>query len=130
MSQSLPLILVVDDEEEIRDLLTDILTLEDYEVVTAATGLEAILLLDLGWVHPSLVLLDLEMPVVDGGCVARVLRSTGHTAPLVLMTAARHGSAAAAELAADAFLAKPFDLDDLLATVSRLIGPRPIRSVA
>ena len=118
MPHSSPLVLVVDDDPQLRDLIAAVLTLEDYRVITAANGLEARLLLDL--ITPALVLLDLEMPVMGGRMVARALRAEGSTVPVILMSGAAHGPAIARELGVAGFLAKPFDLDALLAAVLRL----------
>jgi CheY-like chemotaxis protein len=58
-------ILIVDDDADIREVLTEVLTESGHQVVTAANGLEALQILRRGWL-PCLVLLDLMMPVMDG----------------------------------------------------------------
>jgi two-component system, NtrC family, nitrogen regulation response regulator NtrX len=128
MPLSTPLVLVVDDDPELRDLLADVLTLEDYRVITAANGLEARLLLDL--CLPALVLLDLQMPLMDGRALVQCLRAEGCAVPIVLMSGAVHGQSAARELGVHGFLAKPFDLETLLATVARISGARRLHAVA
>jgi len=59
------------------------------------------------------------MPVMDGWAVARALRGQGITVPIIVMTAAESARRWADEVGAEGYLAKPFGLDDLLATVER-----------
>ena len=111
-------ILVVDDDEMIRDFVGMVLTEEGFEVLTAPDGAAA---LDLADEHqPSLILLDMRMPGVDGWGFAHEYRQRpGPHAPIVVVTAAVDAAESAAEIAAEGYLAKPFDLDDLLQVVSR-----------
>lgn len=114
-------VLVVDDDTSILDTVSAILTGEGYDVVSAASGQEA---LDaVARKPPVLILLDMRMPVMDGWAVARALRVQGITVPIVVMTAAESAKRWADEVGADGYLAKPFGLDDLLATVERYRGP-------
>lgn len=110
-------VLVVDDDISILDTVTAILGQEGYSVSGASSGEEALALLRT-W-HPTLVLLDMRMPVMDGWTVARAMRENGLRVPIVVMTAAENARRWADEIGADAFLAKPFALDDLLAVVDR-----------
>lgn len=111
-------VLVVDDESGIRDLVALILGIEGYPVWTAANGAEALDLLERE--PPAVLLLDMRMPVLDGWGVARALQERGVAIPIVVMTAAVDASRWAAEVGAAAYLAKPFDLVDLLATVEQI----------
>ncbi len=115
-------VLVVDDDVSILDTVTAILSQEGYAVTGAASGEEALALLRT-W-HPTLVLLDMRMPVMDGWTVARLMRENGIHVPIVVMTAAENARRWADEIGADAYLAKPFALDDLLNTVGKLGGDR------
>lgn len=110
-----PAILVVDDDAAIRDLLIEVFELEGYRVKTAANGVEALRLLG-SW-QPSLILLDLTMPVLDGLDVAQELRRRGGPIPLLIFSALDQAGHQAQVLGAD-FLGKPFDLFVLLATVA------------
>jgi CheY-like chemotaxis protein len=110
-------ILVVDDDPAILATVADILALFDYPVVTAADGAEALRLAT--ELRPALVLLDLRMPGIDGWDVARTLRARGLAAPILVMTAAQDARRWAEQLGADGYLAKPFDLNDLLTAVER-----------
>ncbi len=115
-------VLVVDDDLSIRTVVTEILELEGYPVVAAANGEEALALVESA--HPSLVLLDLWMPVLDGWGFVRAARERGLSLPIVIMTAAQDGRRWAAELGAQDYLGKPFDLADLVTVVERLF-PQP-----
>ena len=114
-------VLVVDDDESIRELVGDALRYDGYRVVTAADGAEG--LAALPGLGPCLVLLDMRMPNVDGWEFNRRYRlGSEHTAPIVVMTASENAWAWCAEIGADGCLPKPFDLDDLSALVTRFCG--------
>ncbi len=114
-------VLVVDDDTSILDTVSAILAGEGYDVVSAASGQEA---LDaMSREQPVVILLDMRMPVMDGWAVARALRAQGSTVPIVVMTAAESAQRWADEVGAEGYLAKPFGLDDLLSTVERYRGP-------
>ena len=113
-------VLVVDDDTSILDTVTAILSGEGYEVVSAASGQEA---LDaVARKRPMVILLDMRMPVMDGWAVARALRGQGIDVPIVVMTAAESAKRWADEVGAEGYLAKPFGLDELLAAVDRFRG--------
>lgn len=114
-------VLVVDDDTSILDTVSSILTGEGYHVVSAATGEDA--LAAIARKQPALILLDMRMPVMDGWAVARALREQGIRIPIVVMTAAESAKRWADEVGAEGYLAKPFGLDDLLATVERFREP-------
>lgn len=114
-------VLVVDDDTSILDTVSSILSGEGYEVVSAATGKEA--LAAVARKQPQLILLDMRMPVMDGWAVARALREQGIDVPIVVMTAAESAARWADEVGAQGYLAKPFGLDELLATVERFRKP-------
>ncbi len=110
-------VLVVDDDPSILDTVSSILTSEGYQVMSAAGGEEA-LALSRTW-HPTLVLLDMRMPVMDGWAVARAFRESGSRVPIVVMTAAENAARWADEIGAAGHLAKPFALDELIDCVAR-----------
>jgi two-component system, chemotaxis family, chemotaxis protein CheY len=116
-----PTVLVVDDEGSLRQLVARTLADEGYAVVEAPDGAAA--LTRVRETPPAVILLDLRMPVMDGWGFARAYRQEpGPWAPVVVMTATVDAGRWAAEVGADAYLAKPFDLDALLAVVGRLVG--------
>ncbi len=111
-------VLVVDDDESIRDFVSLALSEEGYEVMTAAHGAAALNLL--GESQPDLILLDMRMPTMDGWEFSRIYRSApGPHAPIVVLTAARDVTGRATQVQAEACLGKPFDVDELLDLVGR-----------
>lgn len=114
-------VLAVDDDPSILDLMTDILSGEGYRVLAAQNGVEALQVLDSE--KPCVVLLDMRMPTMDGWGFASALRDQGRRYPVVVVTAAENARAWAQEIGADAYLAKPFQLGDLLRIVERFCRP-------
>ncbi|HEY7294636.1 MAG TPA: response regulator transcription factor [Dehalococcoidia bacterium] len=109
-------ILVVDDDVEIRRFIQIALSDAGYEVQLAAGGAEA--LAALTDERPALILLDVRMPGVDGWQVLDELRSAaGEQTPVVVMTASFSGQDRALRSGAQGYLAKPFELSDLLECV-------------
>jgi CheY-like chemotaxis protein len=113
-------ILVVDDDESILATIAELLDMEGYQVQTAVNGVDALNRLDTS--DPSLVLLDMRMPVMDGWGFARALHARGRRVPILVMTAAQDAQAWADEVGAAGFVAKPFDLPDLLHAIEHLTG--------
>jgi len=115
-----PKILVVDDEAPVRRLLRIVLSKEAYQVLIATSGSEA---LDLAVEHsPSLVILDLTLPQLDGLAVCRELRSRS-TMPILVVSGARDEATkiAALDQGADDYMTKPFTAGELLARVRALL---------
>jgi CheY-like chemotaxis protein len=110
-------ILVVDDDVEIVAMLRDFLEGEGLVVRTAANGAEALDLL--AELAPALILLDMRMPVLDGWGFAEQCRERQHAYPIVVMTAAESAQRWAEEIGATGYIAKPFDVDELLQTIER-----------
>jgi len=116
-------ILVVDDDAAIVEALTEFLVGEGYRVVSAGNGNDALAQLEKE--HPTLVLTDSIMPVADGlGFVQRVhALPEFRSLPVVLMTAWYGGDAPSPRTdGVSAVLKKPFELDEMLAMIERLIG--------
>jgi two-component system chemotaxis response regulator CheY len=111
-------ILVVDDDPSILATVAEILELEGYAVETAGNGADA--LASVARVRPRLVLLDMRMPVMDGWGFSRAIEAQGIQLPILVITAAQDAGRWAEEIGAEGFLAKPFELMDLLETVERL----------
>ena len=115
-------ILVVEDDENIRELVDVILSGAGYEVVTAPDGAAALQVI--GSTRPDLVLLDMRMPIMDGWEFARQYRARPEPhAPIVVLTAARDAAQRAAEIRANGYLGKPFDMASLLSMVNHHAGP-------
>ncbi len=113
-------ILVVDDEAEIRNLLTDLLKDAGYESRHATTGAEAIE--EVGKSMPDLVMMDVKLPDQDGLAVLRQLKREHPDLEVIVMTAFGGSSSAikAMEHGAYDYVTKPFEMDDLLATLKRV----------
>ena len=121
-------ILVVDDDESIRELLALALQSAGHEVVTAVDGLAALEILGRGPL-PSMILLDMMLPRLDGEGLAHRIRADPRMShvPIVVVSGHQAAREKAAQLGAEACLVKPIELTDLLATVqaieSRLAAP-------
>lgn len=115
-------ILIVDDDESVRSLLRTTLPEDEYEVVEATDGDEALALID-GRV-PDLVLLDWKMPGRHGSLVLDEVKSRHPQLPVIVLTAeiAEHHRSLAEALRVDVFLTKPFSPLELLETIERLLG--------
>lgn len=114
-------IVVADDEEPIRSLVTDVLEEEGYLVQAVGDGSTALSLIRT--YRPSLALLDVAMPVMMGDEVLRQLRADGLTLPVIMMTAGTSPQRFL-RVGASAVLPKPFTLEQLLATIARALLPR------
>ncbi len=114
-------ILLVEDEENIREVITLNLELEHYEVVAAATGREAIRFFQQQ--HFDLNILDIMLPEMDGFQVCEQIRLTNMDIPVIFLTAKDTPADRIAGLkrGADDYLTKPFVLEELLLRVQNLI---------
>lgn len=128
-------VLVVDDDEPIRRLVAMALLDDGYEVLSASNG--AIALEHAREHAPDVVLLDMNMPIMDGWEFFKRFRELHdelqrerpgkalRRPPVIVMTAAASAQARAEQLGAEAWLGKPFDLDDLADVVQRFLPPGP-----
>jgi DNA-binding NtrC family response regulator len=115
-------ILVVDDEEALRTVLSTELTSEGYEVTPASDGNEAI-----DFIKSSdydLVLLDIKMPNVDGFEVLKFIKGNKPLIKVIMLTgfADLKNAIESKRLGAEDFVSKPYDLVDLLTTIERVLG--------
>src|SRR3954454_7086267 len=117
-------VLVVDDDDVIRQLITVNLELEGFDVVTAVDGQDA--LEKVKDAHPRVITLDVMMPRLDGWEAAARLRSdpeTAHIKVILLSARAQEADLQRGErIGVDAYLTKPFDPDELIDLVRRLMG--------
>ena len=117
-------ILVVDDDLAVCRSIDRALRLEGYEVVTVATGHEA--LEAVAQNSPDALVLDLQLPDLDGLQVCRRIREAGNDTPILMLTA-RHGiddRVQGLDAGADDYLVKPFALEELLARLRALLRRR------
>lgn len=119
-----PLVLVVDDDQNSREGLTEFLVQAGYRVSEAADGAEA--LKKAAQRRPDVVLLDLAIPKVDGWTVARRLKTdpTLGNVPVIALSAMDYPDQVHKALVAgcDAFITKPCDLAALVPTIQRVLG--------
>lgn len=122
-------VLVVEDDADLVSLMELVLSDAGYRVRTAPEGRAA--LARVAEEMPGLILLDMRMPGMNGWEFAREFRARhGRACPIVVVTAAEDARARAAEAGADGWLAKPFEIDDVLRIVaghaaSAARGPAP-----
>jgi CheY-like chemotaxis protein len=120
-------ILVVDDSDTIRSLIVLNLELDGFTVVQAHDGQECLDVVKS--VQPDLITLDVAMPRLDGFGAVEALRADAETRdiPIVMVSARAQGSdlARGQELGVDAYLTKPFEPEQLVATVRRLVATSP-----
>jgi CheY-like chemotaxis protein len=111
-------VLVVEDDESLREVIEWTLSDEGYSVASAENGAVALVQVDAR--PPALILLDMRMPVMDGWEFARTYQARpGPPAPIVVVTAAADAAERARQIRAVDFLSKPFDVSDLIETVRR-----------
>ena len=111
-------VLVVEDDPDLLALLEMILEDAGHRVRTAPEGFAALARVDEEM--PGVILLDMRMPGMNGWEFAREFRARyGHACPIVVVTAAENARARAEEIGAEGWLAKPFELEDVLSTVER-----------
>jgi len=114
---------VVEDEENLADTIALNLTLEDYDVVVARSGSEALKIFKTQQNSISLVLLDVMLPDINGFDLCREFRQMNTAIPVIFLTAKSQTSdkIEGLKLGADDYITKPFDLEELLLRISNLI---------
>src|SRR3954452_18044104 len=114
-------LLVVDDEPNIVELLSESLRYAGFEVATATTGLAAVH--EARRFRPDLIVLDVMMPDMDGFAVVRRLRGEGLRVPIVFLTArdATEDKITGLTLGGDDYVTKPFSLEEVLARIRAVL---------
>lgn len=114
-------ILIVDDEQNICELLRLYLEKEDFEIIIANDGPTALELIKQQ--NPSLVLLDIMIPGVDGWQVCRRVRDSGNNCPIIMLTAKGEtfDKIMGLELGADDYIVKPFDTKEVVARIKAVL---------
>jgi CheY-like chemotaxis protein len=119
-----PKILLVEDNEMNRDMLSRRLVRREFEVVTAATGLEAIE--KARSLRPDLILMDLSLPDVDGWEATRRIKGAAETAGIPVIALTAHAMAGdrekALEAGANDYDTKPVEFDRLIQKITTLLG--------
>ena len=115
-------VLVVDDDPAFTRLMTMVLQEEGFRAWQACNGEGALAILEVE--PPDLMLLDLNMPNMDGRTLCNSARAAGYEGR-VLIVSGDGAKKACEELGADGALEKPFDISDLVAQVNETLGMRP-----
>ncbi|QDY77616.1 response regulator transcription factor [Streptomyces qinzhouensis] len=114
-------VLIVDDEPAVRDALKRSLAFEGYDTEVAVDGLDALTKAES--YGPDLIVLDIQMPRMDGLTAARRIRAGGSTVPILMLTARDTvgDRVTGLDAGADDYLVKPFELDELFARIRALL---------
>ncbi|MCZ4223441.1 response regulator [Pedobacter rhodius] len=115
-------ILVCDDDEGILDMLALILEETGHEILVERNSLNVLSIIEAQ--SPDLILLDLWMPVISGDQLLKSIRSNPrmHNLPVIVISASRDGRKIAEHAGASAYIAKPFDYQELIDTVETCLG--------
>jgi two-component system response regulator MprA len=119
-------IAIVDDDGAIRTALGRALRMEDYEVELFEDGMSALKSIQLR--APDAIVLDLQLPDIDGLEICRRIRRAGDSTPILMLTArdAVNDRVEGLDVGADDYLVKPFDLAELLARLRALLRRRSV----
>lgn len=116
-------ILIIDDNQGIRETTAEILELENFNVLLAKNGKEGIE--NVLKLKPDLIICDIKMPIMDGYEVIKYLKKESKTAmiPIIILTAKteKYDIKKVLELGANAHVSKPFDFESLLKLINSLI---------
>lgn len=114
-------IMVCDDDQGVLDVIEMMLDSSGYTAFTEINSTN--LISEIKKNQPDLILLDLWMPVLSGDQVVRAIRADQNIShlPVIILSASRDGDDIAMEAGADAFLSKPFDMDELIDTIEDLL---------
>lgn len=115
-------ILIIDDEEDIREVLSAVLKIQGFEILTADSGLKGIEIFQSHRNFISLILLDVMLPDIDGFQIIQVMRKESKI-PVIMLTAKDRTSdkILGLELGADDYIVKPFDTLELLARIKSVL---------
>lgn len=116
-----PLILIVDDEVGVRELLTDALSLGGYDTLEAKDGMSALTLIRKQ--KPDLLIIDINMPIMDGFELLERVRESKNQVPAIMLTARKDRAdvSRGLRLGADDYVTKPFGLEELLLRVQAVL---------
>src|ERR1700733_1297946 len=119
-------ILVVEDNELNREILTRRLIRKGFEILQAANGIEGVRLAR--ELHPALILMDMSLPGIDGWQATRILKSDAATAGMPVIALTAHAMAGdfekAMEAGCDDYDTKPIDMPRLLGKIERLLAAK------
>lgn len=115
-------VLIIDDEEDIREVLTAVLKIQGFNVITSECGLKGIEIFRTNSDLISLILLDIMLPDIDGFQIIQVIRKESRI-PVIMLTAKDRTSdkILGLELGADDYIVKPFDTSELMARIKAVL---------
>ena len=122
MNQFGHIVVVIDDDPVIREIVSFNLKLRGFAAYSFSNGIEALKAIES--IKPDLVILDVIMPDMDGWEICKILRDTDETLKILMLTALdtdRDKMIGRSILHADEYMTKPFDLDELIESVKRLV---------
>lgn len=119
-------LLLVDDDDFLSETIAECLTFVGFEVMQAGSGAAALDLL--GKEHFDLILLDWQLPDMQGLDVLKEYRSAGGQSKILFLTGMRDNEHLVLSAGADGFLAKPFAIDDLTRKITKLIEQTTVTS--
>ena len=116
-------VLLVEDDNDIRQTMSEVLEEEGYNVAKARNGREALLQLETNARRPAAILLDLMMPIMDGYefRLRQQKQPKWASIPVVIVSADRNGRERAREMAVAGYFEKPLNIDELLSLLKRLV---------
>ncbi|MFM8394949.1 MAG: response regulator [Acidobacteriota bacterium] len=115
-------VLIVDDIEGVRRMLTYALE-DDYTILQASNGLEAVQMAERD--HPHVILMDLDMPIMDGVEATRLIKSNPLLTDIKILAVSGQNNSEKSRLIVDScddFIEKPYEIPDLVNAVRRLAG--------
>ena len=128
MTEQANQILIVDDDKNIRSFLAIALDMEGYKTHLANNGQEALDKLEdpQDPLHPDLVITDMRMPIMGGAELSLRLKLNGHSdLPIIIMSANMDAQKICREVGAEGYLSKPFNIDQMLDMVNRILRFNP-----
>ncbi len=122
MNTDTPVVLVVEDDPPVRELLSDVLQEEAYQVVTVHDGVMALTVLES--LKVDLIMLDLDLPGLNGSDFLNILRQRRVSVPPVIVITSYVPVKRSLQKMIQEVIAKPFDVDDLIGAALRLLPSR------
>ncbi len=117
-----PVVLVIEDDPSVRELLSDVLDEVDYEVVAVPDGNAALRTMQV--LHVDLITLDLDLPGLTGSDLLRLIHERQQPVPPVIVISSSAPLSRELQSKVQGVMTKPFDVDDLISTIRKLVTRR------
>lgn len=121
-----PVVLVIEDDPPVRELLADVLHEVDYEVVAAPDGSAALQVMQS--LHIDLITLDLDLPGLTGSELLRIIHDREHPVPPIIVITSTAPVSRELQAKVQGVITKPFDVDDLISLIRKLLEKPPKRT--